>query len=45
MAYFSQAEQADLLARMQEFDRQLIHEKYLGVVESIEQHRSCKTCH
>ncbi len=30
MAYFSEAEQADLLARMDEFDRLLIHEKYRG---------------
>lgn len=45
MAYFSEAEQTDLLAQMQEFDRQLIHEKYRGVVERIEQHRGCKTCH
>ncbi|MFZ5448978.1 MAG: hemerythrin domain-containing protein [Thermodesulfobacteriota bacterium] len=45
MAYFSEAEQADLLARMYEFDRQLIHEKYRGVVEGIEQRRGCKTCH
>ncbi len=45
MAYFSEGEQADLLARMQEFDRQLIHEKYRGVVEGIEKHRGCKTCH
>ena len=30
MAYFSEAEQADLLARMHEFDRLLIHEKYRG---------------
>ena len=44
MAYFSQAEQADLLARMYEFDRQLIHEKYRGVVESMEHRRGCKTC-
>jgi hemerythrin-like domain-containing protein len=44
MAYFSQAEQTDLLARMYEFDRQLIHEKYRGVVESMEQRRGCKTC-
>jgi hemerythrin-like domain-containing protein len=44
MGYFSQAEQADLLARMHEFDRQLIHEKYRGVVESMEQRRGCKTC-
>jgi hemerythrin-like domain-containing protein len=45
MAYFSEAEQADLLAQMQEFDRQMIHEKYRSVVERIEQHRGCKTCH
>ncbi|MEJ2670955.1 MAG: hemerythrin domain-containing protein [Deltaproteobacteria bacterium] len=45
MAYFSDAEKADLLAQMSEFDRQLIHEKYRGVVEGIEQHRGCKTCH
>ena len=45
MAYFSDAEQADLLARMHEFDRQLIHEKYRGLVESMEQRRGCKTCH
>ena len=45
MAYFSDAEQADLLARMQEFDRQLIHEKYRGIVESMEQRRGCKNCH
>jgi len=44
MAYFSQAEQTDLLARMHEFDRQLIHEKYRGVVESMEQRRGCTTC-
>lgn len=45
MAYFSDAEQAELLARMHEFDRMLIHEKYRGVVESMEQRRGCKTCH
>jgi hemerythrin-like domain-containing protein len=45
MAYFSDAEQADLLARMHEFDRQLIHEKYRGLVESMEQRRGCKSCH
>jgi hemerythrin-like domain-containing protein len=45
MVYFSQAEQADLLARMQEFDRQLIHEKYRGLVESMEHRGGCKTCH
>ena len=45
LAYFSEAEQADLLARMHEFDRQLIHEKYRGLVETMEQRRGCKTCH
>lgn len=45
MAYFSETEQADLLARMHEFDRLLIHEKYQGLVESMEQRRGCKTCH
>ena len=45
MAYFSDAEQAGLLARMQEFDRLMIHEKYRGVVESMENRRGCKTCH
>lgn len=45
MAYFSDAERADLLAAMYEFDRQLIHEKYRGLVESMEQYRGCKSCH
>jgi len=45
MAYFSEAEKAALLDRMYEFDRQLIHEKYRGVVEGLEQWRGCKTCH
>ena len=45
MAYFSDAERADLLAAMYEFDRMLIHEKYRGVVESMEQRRGCKSCH
>jgi len=44
MTYFSEAEQADLLARMHEFDRLLIHEKYRGLVESMEQRRGCKSC-
>jgi hemerythrin-like domain-containing protein len=39
--YFTPAERAELLHRMQEFDRQLIHEKYAGLVESIEHHRCC----
>jgi hemerythrin-like domain-containing protein len=45
MAYFSEAEQADLLARMHEFDRLMIHEKYRGVVDGIEKRRGCQTCH
>ena len=45
LAYFTDAEQADLLDRMYEFDRMMIHEKYRNVVESIEQRRGCKSCH
>src|SRR3989339_312869 len=45
MTYFSDAERADLLAAMYEFDRMLIHEKYRVVVESMEQRRGCKSCH
>jgi hemerythrin-like domain-containing protein len=44
MTYFSDAEKTELLARMHEFDRKLIHEKYRGVVEAIEQRRGCKGC-
>jgi hemerythrin-like domain-containing protein len=44
MAYFSDGEKAALLDQMHEFDRLLIHEKYRGLVEGIEQHRGCKTC-
>jgi hemerythrin-like domain-containing protein len=44
MTYFSQTEQAELLERMYEFDRQMIHDTYRQVVESIEQRRGCKTC-
>jgi hemerythrin-like domain-containing protein len=36
LAYFSDAEQAQMLAEFDEFDRALIHEKYVGVVESLE---------
>jgi hypothetical protein len=45
MTYFSDAEKADLLARMHEFDRRLIHEKYRGLVERIEQRKGCQTSH
>ncbi|MBW1992327.1 MAG: hemerythrin domain-containing protein [Deltaproteobacteria bacterium] len=41
MEYFSQAEKDDLLARMHEFDRRMIHEKYRQIVEGIETRRAC----
>ncbi len=44
MQYFSEAEQAAMLARMAEFDRLMIHEKYRSIVEGIEHRGSCKTC-
>jgi hemerythrin-like domain-containing protein len=44
MAYFSEAEKGELLEKMAEFDRQLIHEKYRGIVAGIEQRKGCKTC-
>ena len=44
LAYFSAEEKAALLAQMYEFDRLLIHEKYRGLVEGIENRRGCKTC-
>jgi hemerythrin-like domain-containing protein len=42
MAYFSDREKDELLQKMWEFDRQLIHEKYRGVIEEIEQRKSCR---
>ena len=41
MAYFTQEEKDAMLARMWEFDRQLIHEKYEGTVSAIENRRAC----
>jgi len=41
MAYLSDAEKAEMLQAMFEFDRQMIHEKYRGVVEGIESRKSC----
>ena len=41
MAYFSDAEKAEMLQAMFEFDRQMIHEKYRGMVEGIENRKSC----
>ena len=44
MAYCRDAEKAEMLRRMMEFDQKQIHEKYRGVVEGIEQKKACKTC-
>ena len=44
MAYCRDAENAEMLRRMMEFDQKQIHEKYRGVVEGIEQRKGCKTC-
>ncbi len=41
MEYFTPAEKDDMLAQMYEFDRRLIHEKYRGIIEGIENRRSC----
>ncbi|MCX5892071.1 MAG: hemerythrin domain-containing protein [Deltaproteobacteria bacterium] len=41
MAYFSEAEQAQLLVQMAEFDQKMIHEKYRAIVEGIEHHGAC----
>jgi hemerythrin-like domain-containing protein len=41
MAYFSDAETAEMLEAMAEFDRQMIHEKYQGIVAGIENRKSC----
>ncbi|MFZ5451522.1 MAG: hemerythrin domain-containing protein [Thermodesulfobacteriota bacterium] len=41
MEYFSDAEKADMLQAMFEFDREMIHEKYRSVVEGIETRKSC----
>lgn len=37
LAYFTDAERAQMLLDFYEFDRQLIHEKYLGILEGLEQ--------
>jgi len=36
MEYFSDAEKEAMLKEMQEFDRNMIHEKYAGIVEAYE---------
>lgn len=40
--YLSPAEQEALLGRMQEFDRRLLHEKYLEMVQAYESRRACR---
>lgn len=42
MSYFHDAEKAEMLERMWEFDRKLIHEKYRGVVEDLQHGKACK---
>jgi len=42
MEYFSEDEKAELLEKMAEFDRKMIHEKYRGIVEGIEQRGACR---
>ncbi len=41
MAYFNEAEKAEMLQAMGDFDRQMIHEKYQGVVAGIENRKAC----
>ncbi len=41
MDYFTSLERDELLARMHDFDRQMIHEKYRITVEGIENRRAC----
>jgi hemerythrin-like domain-containing protein len=42
MGYFSDSEKDSLLARMYDFDRSLIHEKYRLQVEAIASRKACK---
>lgn len=42
LAYFSDEEKAEMLQRMWDFDRELIHEKYRGMVEKIETRKACR---
>ena len=41
MAYFTPEEKEAMLARMWDFDRQMIHDKYQGVVSAIENRLAC----
>jgi hemerythrin-like domain-containing protein len=42
MDYFGDGEKPELLQKMWDFDRQLIHEKYRGMVEKIETRKACR---
>jgi len=42
MAYFSDPEKNELLRKMEEFDRLLIHEKYTNIVACIENRKACR---
>ncbi len=44
MNYFSEAEKAQMLESIWEFDRKLIHEHYDLLVEGLEHGKACKTC-
>ncbi len=44
MGYFSEAEKAQMLERIWEFDRKMIHETYQRLVEGLEHGKGCKTC-
>ncbi|MGQ9689523.1 MAG: hemerythrin domain-containing protein [Desulfobaccales bacterium] len=41
MSYFTAAEKEAMLARMAEFDQQMIHEKYGSLVAALEKHGTC----
>jgi hemerythrin-like domain-containing protein len=41
MTYFSDAEKAEMLQAMYDFDRQMVHDKYREVVEGIETRKPC----
>jgi hemerythrin-like domain-containing protein len=41
LEYFTPAEKEAMLARMWEFDRKLIHEKYGSIIEQIEKRKTC----
>jgi hypothetical protein len=45
MEYFTAEEKDAMLAKMWEFDRKMIHERYEGVVAGIENRRACGLAH